>query len=342
MRFLIFAIAVLFPADTWWAVRQSGVDSNLRGVSVVVNESAEGDATIWATGSGGAVVRSSDSGKSWKRLAIPEGDSLDFRGVQAFDHDIAYVMASGEGAKSRIYKSTDGGKNWKLQYIGENKAFFLDAIACADDKHCLALSDPVDGKFLLIATEDGEAWRELSREHMPTALAKEGAFAASNSALAIDGREIFFGTGGPAARVFHSDDLGQSWTVRETPVASGNASSGIFSLVCDGKTILAIGGDYQNPAQSGKNAAFSRDGGKTWELAAIPPKGYRSGVASFRAGYVTVGPTGAEVSDDGSHWKHVDGTPLNAITFSGGGGKGWAAGPHGSMARFIDRTKYSL
>ena len=342
MRFLILAVTLLFPADTWWAVRESGVDSNLRGVSIVVDESLGGDATIWATGSNGAVVRSSDSGKSWKRLAIPEGDSLDIRGVQAFDSGIAYVMASGEGAKSRIYKTTDGGKSWKQQYAGENKAFFLDALVCADEKRCFALSDPVDGKFLLIATEDGQSWKKLPGDHMPAALAKEGAFAASNSALCLEGKDIFFGTGGPAARVFHSSDVGRTWAVEETPVASGNASSGIFSLVCDGKTIVAVGGDYQNPAQSGKNAAFSRDGGKTWELAAIPPTGYRSGVATFRAGYVAVGPTGTEVSADGSHWKHVDGTQLNAITFSGGGGKGWAAGPHGSVARFMDQTQYSL
>jgi photosystem II stability/assembly factor-like uncharacterized protein len=342
MRFLVVAIAVLFPADPWWAVRQSGVDSNLRGISVVVNKSAEGDASIWATGSNDALVRSSDSGKSWKRLAIPEGDSLDSRGVQAFDLEIAYVMASGEGAKSRIYKTTDGGRNWKQQYRGEDKAFFLDALVCADEKHCFALSDPVDGKFLLIATEDGETWKELPREHMPAALAKEGAFAASNSALCLDGKDVYFGTGGPAARMFHSSDLGRIWTVEETPIASGNASSGIFSLVCGGKTIVAVGGDYQNPAQSGKNAAYSGDGGKTWELAAIPPTGYRSGVASFRTGYVAVGPTGTEVSADGSHWRHVDSTPLNAIAFSDGGRKGWAAGPQGSVARFIDRTKYLL
>ena len=340
MRYLIFAIAVLFPADTWWAVRQSGVDSNLRGVSIVMDGSAEGDLTIWATGSNGAVVRSGDSGKSWKRLAIPEGDSLDFRGVQSFDREIAYVLGSGEGAKSRIYKTTDGGRTWKQQYRGENEAFFLDALACADRKHCFALSDPVDGKFLLITTADGETWKELPRDHMPAALEKEGAFAASNSGLCVDGKDLFFGTGGPAARVFASHDLGRTWTVAETPIASGNASSGIFSLLCDGKAILAIGGDYQNSAQSGNNAAFSRDGGKTWELAAISPKGYRSSVASFRAGYVAVGPTGAEVSTDGSHWEHVDSPPLNAITFSGGHGRGWAAGPHGSVAQFVDRMKY--
>ena len=58
--------------------------------------------------------------------------------------------------------------------------------------------------------------------------------------------DLFFGTGGPAARVFHSADLGTTWTVAETPIVSGNASSGIFSLRCSGDTIVAVGGDYAN------------------------------------------------------------------------------------------------
>jgi photosystem II stability/assembly factor-like uncharacterized protein len=338
-KFLLL-LAALIAAGPWWSVQESGVDSNLRGVCVVAESSAAKTETIWASGSQGAVVRSTDSGKTWKRLRIPEAESLDFRGVQAFSANAAYVMSSGEGPQSRIYKTTDGGKNWKLQYQGGQKAFFLDALICDDEKHCAALSDPVDGKFVVLANMDGERWTELPRESMPAALPKEGAFAASNSSLCLDGKNIYFGTGGPAARLFASHDLGRTWTVAETPIVSGNTSSGIFSISCDERTIVAIGGDYQDPARAYKNAAVSRDGGKTWELAAISPKGYRSSVASFRAGYVAVGPTGAEVSTDGSHWEHVDSTPLNAITFSGGHGRGWAAGPHGSVAQFVDQMKY--
>jgi len=55
-------------------------------------------------------------------------------------------------------------------------------------------------------------------------------FAASNTCLLLSGEEIFFGSGGPVARVFHSADKGRTWTVSETPIAHGNASSGIFSI----------------------------------------------------------------------------------------------------------------
>jgi photosystem II stability/assembly factor-like uncharacterized protein len=339
MRNSLVLLAALIFAGPWWAVQESGVDSNLRGVCVVAESSTAGTETIWASGSQGAVVRSTDSGKTWQRLHIPEAESLDFRGVQAFNASMAYVMSSGEGPQSRIYKTTDGGKNWKLQYQGGQKAFFLDALICGDEKHCAALSDPVDGKFVLLTNMDGEHWTESPRENMPAALPKEGAFAASNSALCLDGKGIYFGTGGPAARFFASHDLGRTWTVAETPIISGNASSGIFSIFCDETTIVAVGGDYQDPARAHKNATMSRDGGKSWELATQPPGGYRSAIGKYSGGYVAVGPTGAETSADGLRWNSIGRVNFNAYAFPVSGGASWAVGPHGSVARFVDQTK---
>lgn len=342
MRNLLFLLAVLFASGPWWEVQESGVDSNLRGVCVVSKSSAEEKVTIWASGSQGAVVRSTDSGKTWKRLRIPDAEALDFRGVQAFDAKTAYVMSSGEGAQSRIYKTTDGGERWNLQYQGKKKEFFLDALICDEERHCAALSDPVDGKFVVLSNTDGEHWTELPRESMPSALPKEGAFAASNSSLCLDGKDIYFGTGGPAARLFASHDFGKTWTVEETPIVSGNASSGIFSIFCDARTIIAVGGDYQDPARAYKNAGVSRDGGKTWELATQPPGGYRSAIGKYNGGYVAVGPTGAETSADGLHWNSIGKVNFNAYAFPFPGNEGWAVGPHGTVARFLDQTKYLI
>jgi photosystem II stability/assembly factor-like uncharacterized protein len=273
-------------------------------------------------------------------LRIPEAESLDFRGVQAFYTNTAYVMSSGEGAQSRIYKTTDGGKSWKLQYQGEQKGFFLDALICDDEKHCATLSDPVDGKFVVLTNMDGEHWTELPRENMPAALPREGAFAASNSSLCLDGQGIYFGTGGPTARLFASHDLGRTWTVAETPLISGNASSGIFSIFCDERTIVAVGGDYQDPARTYKNAAVSMDGGNTWKLATQPPGGYRSAVGRTNRGYVAVGPTGAETSVDGMHWNSIGRLNVNAYAHCLCSNGGWAVGPHGTVAKFLDQSKY--
>lgn len=299
-----------------------------------------GGTIIWAAGSKGAIVRSTDGGKTWEPARIPGAESLDFRGVQTFDGKTVYVMSSGEGEQSRIYKSTDSGTTWEMQYSDKRKSFFLDGLVCADGTHCFALSDPVDGKFLVLNTTDGAHWKELSREHMPAALPQEGAFAASNSSLLLYGKsEIYFGTGGPVARVFHSADLGQTWTVSETPILSGKPSQGTFSIVRAGETVVVVGGDYSEPTRREKTAAYSPDAGKSWRLAEELPSGFRSSVDTFDAGFVAVGPNGAETSRDGIHWAQIDSPNLNAVTFISG--KGWAVGPKGVAAEFVDHTEYS-
>src|ERR1700733_13698964 len=275
------------PANTseavTWSVQTTGIDTNLRGVSATSSVDATGaeHITVWASGSNGVILFSSDLGKNWKRLHVSGGDSLDFRSIVAFDAKRAYVMSSGEGDKSRIYETKDGGETWKLEFAGKKPSLFLDALVC--DSRCYALSDPVDGKFLLLSDHNNGTWSELPDDGMPAALPGEGAFAASGTSLALgaDGA-MYFGTGGAkAARVFHSLDHGKAWSVTDTPIAIGNASSGIFSVVSTTWAVVAVGGDYKDPSRPNRVAAYSLDQGKAWELAAHQPGGYRSGTAGL-------------------------------------------------------------
>ena len=331
IRWLIFLLTAGITLS--WAVQTSGVDTNLRGISVFTASAGGGNSVAWASGSKATLLRSPED-KDWQRVTIPDSEGLDFRGVQAVSATTSYVMSSGEGEESRIYKTTDSGTTWELQYQGKRKELFLDALVCADALHCYALSDPVDGKFVILRTEDGKHWNEMPREGMPAALEKEGAFAASNSCLMIYESDLYFATGGPAARVFHSRDLGKRWTVVETPVMSGKASAGIFSLARYGKTVVAVGGDYQEPKGGQKAAAVSFDEGKTWQAVTDGLEQYRSGVAVDSSGrFVAVGPTGSEVSQDGLHWEKIDSGNWNVVVASSG--TFWAGGAKGAVARSV-------
>ncbi len=348
IRTLLLWMLVAVPAGAqWWEVQTSGIDTNLRGVSAASVPDAKGAhvAVVWASGSNGVILRSLDAGKTWRRLHVADGDALDFRGIVAFNASTAYVMSSGEGEKSRLYKTTDGGETWKLQYTDKRKAFFLDAVYCISQKECAALGDPIDGRFVLLTTTDGERWNPLPSGNLPAALPGEGAFAASGTSLIYGGQEIAFGTGGArAARFFHSPDLGQTWTIVETPIASGTASSGIFSIAFgDDNRILVVGGDYKEPNRPYRVAAYSFDEGKTWKLAAQQPGGYRSALAHIDDGrWVAVGPNGEDFSNDyGAHWKHTDSLNLNAVTLLDIW-TGWAVGPNGTIARFVNHLQYEI
>jgi photosystem II stability/assembly factor-like uncharacterized protein len=343
-RWIAAAISLVIPTcavaqKLRWEVQAKGEDTNLRAVSVAREPDAKrsGTAVVWASGSNGVILKSMDEGKTWARLHVEGGDALDFRGIVAFSANVAYVMSSGEGEKSTIYKTTDGGQTWALQYTDKRTAFFLDSIACVSQKECVAVGDPMDRKFLLLKTADGEYWNPLATESMPPALGSEGAFAASNSCLVLSGdKEIFFGTGGPSARVFHSTDGGLTWNSARTLILQGNPSSGIFSIGADGNGhVVVVGGDYKETQNSDAAAAYSTDGGKSWQLSEKQPSGFRSGVAHVDGGlWIVVGPTGEEISTDhGAHWKHSDGLNLNAVTIQDAR-TGWAVGPKGTIARF--------
>jgi photosystem II stability/assembly factor-like uncharacterized protein len=343
MPMYVLLLSLLFQAHapSMWSVQTSGIRTNLRGVSAVMARDAQGHplAIVWACGSNGVILRSPDGGKTWQQLSVAGGEKLDFRGIQAIGAQTAYVISIGSGDDSRIYKTTDGGANWKMQFTDKRKEFFLDDIVCISETHCFVAGDPVDGKLYLASTEDGEHWKELPRDSMPPALPGEGAFAASSTTLAIYGqRDIYIGTGGPAARVFHSPDLGKTWTVANTPILSGQASFGIFSIMRSGNTLVVVGGDYQTLNRNDLVAAYSTDDGATWTLSAQQPGGFRSAVAALDGStLVAAGPSGEDVSyDKGVHWLNTDNLKMNALVVLDKN-HAWAVGERGTIARLTIR-----
>jgi photosystem II stability/assembly factor-like uncharacterized protein len=269
---------------------------------------------------------------------------LDLRAVAATSARVAHAMSIGDS--SRIFRTIDGGLTWSLRYTSTRKGSFFDAIRFWDERHGIAVSDPVDGRFLLITTHDGgESWHEVPIDRLPLALSNEGAFAASGSCLAVYGRsDVWFVTGGAArARIFHSSDRGRSWTVRDTPLRAGVAAAGAFSVAFrDATHGVVVGGDYQQPKLRGRNAALTSDGGVTWTVvdSATSPAGYRSAVA-FVPGFagqrlVAVGLSGADTSSDGGRtWAVMDTTAYNSVQFSGT--SGYAVGPKGRVAKYAVR-----
>ena len=84
-----------------------------------------------------------------------------------------------------------------LQHTNPDPKGFLDALAFWDADHGLALGDPVEGRFVILATDDGgKTWIRIPPGGMPAALPGEGAFAASGTCLVVQGdRNAWFGTG---------------------------------------------------------------------------------------------------------------------------------------------------
>ena len=319
---------------TPWRVQHTGPDVELRGVAV------RDETHAWASGAKGVVLRTRD-GEKWETLRVAGGEDLDFRDLEAPAGNAVVLMSAGPGDKSRIYVSADGGDRWTLAHTNPDEKGFYDAIAFFDEKVGLVVGDPVNGKFVVRKTEDGGAtWADVAGLDIPPAREGEGAFAASGTCLtALNGRsDAWFVTGGAGVgRVFHTKDRGKTWTVADSPVKAGNASSGLFSVAfVDAMSGFVVGGDYKQTTLAALNGARTEDGGKTWIPAPIGESGYYSSVRAIpltNGELIAVGPTGSAHSTDGGRkWTKLDDTPLNAAAFAGPTA-GWGVGPKGTVVR---------
>lgn len=315
-----------------WQQQASGAKERLRGLHAVNSR------VVWTSGNKGTFARTTDGGANWQAGIVPGAEALDFRDVHAISATTAYLLSIGAGEMSRIYKTMDGGANWTLQYKNSNEKAFFDAMAFWDERHGLAMSDPVDGRFLIITTADGgKSWQQV--ENIPAALPGESAFAASGTCLITQGtRNAFIATGGAAARVFRTTDRGRNWSVAETPIASGGDSAGIFSIAFKNEKVgIVVGGDYKKPDEARNNLARTTDGGHTWQaVSGTQLSGYRSCVAFLpgTTNVIAVGPNGSDYSrDNGLTWQPLATEGFHSVSFAGRAG--WASGDDGKIAKFV-------
>jgi len=320
--------------DFAWQLTPTGSSARLRGLSAV---SAN---VVWASGSAGTVLRTVDRGATWQQVAPPGTETLEFRDIEAFDADRAVLLSVGLGSDSRIYVTSDAGQNWTLAFLNDDPNAFYDCMTFFESRRGLALSDPPDGnKFRIISTSDGgRSWRVVNPAGMPPALPGEFAFAASGQCITSEhGHRAWFGTGGAAqARVFRSDNRGQTWRVSATPMNSG-PSAGIFAVAFRSQQHgLAVGGDFSLPTASPDNFASTRDGGSSWQLVSTAPPEYRSG-ATWVDGHtvIVVGPSGSDVSiDAGQTWRGFDDGTFDT-TDCASPKSCWASGAQGRAAYLV-------
>jgi photosystem II stability/assembly factor-like uncharacterized protein len=292
-RFAAF-LAVVSSAPCQWIIQESHSTASLRGIHNA------GSGIAWASGTQGTVLRTTDDGKTWQRCAVPPNAAeLDFRGVQAFDANIAFVMSSGKGDLSRIYKTTDGCRSWMLMFTNPDVEGFFDAIRVSPSGG-VVVGDPVDGRFaIFVLDKSGDRWRRSPENRIPAALAGEGLFAASNSSIVADGPHLRASvTGGRSGAALIS---GRART--KLPLVASDSGGGFSIAVRGSRDSMIVGGDYRQPDESRGTAVFVHGG--TVTVPSIPPHGYRSAVAwdAPSKTWIAVGPNGTDVSsDDGKTW----------------------------------------
>lgn len=238
---------------------------------LLISVSPVNDRMVWAAGTGGTYVVTTDGGSTWKAAVVPGAESLQFRDVYGVSDKVAYLMSIGNNTTDfRIYKTIDGGKNWTIEFTNQTVNAFYDCFDFWTPRRGIAHSDSVNGVFPELRTTNGKTWNSIAA-NMPPALVGEASFAASGTCVTTQGeRNAWVATGGSAtARILATRDGGNTWNAYDTPLVSSPSAGAISVAFRDPYHGVVGGGDLATNTSA--DMATTNDGGRTWTLTNTPP-----------------------------------------------------------------------
>ena len=311
------------PCDYTWSTQTSGTTALIHSVKTVSNLIG------WAGGVGAVVRKTTNGGVTWENgNPNPGVITGDIYNIYAWSANDA-ICTTSPGA-TFIYKTSNGGTTWTQVYTLAGG--FINGLQMISATEGYGEGDPVGGKWTIVKTTDGgNTWNRMATE--PTQVGSEAGW---NNSFYITGSNIWFGTS--ATKVYHSTDLGVTWT---SGVTTGSAS-----------TFAVHFNDANNGLTGGTAMLKTVDGGTTWTATTIPgASGSLDGISGIGTDYWAIR-TGTDVyrtTNQGGTWTTaytVTGAAFNDIDIiSGTGGcpTGWAVGT-GTIVRLgttVGITSYS-
>ena len=266
MKLLIIAAcaALASTARAQWAPQASGTNAEFRGLAAV------SQTVVWASGTHGRFVRTTDGGATWVLDSVPGAGSLDLRAIVARDAMHAWAVSAGpaEQGQANIFRTQDGVR-WTRVFETSQPGVFLDALAFWDDRHGIALSDPVEGRLFILVTDDGgTTWTPINRglksQYIPDPDAEVG-HCVHRIAMHPSRPDTLFMQ--KHWDVMRTDDAGAQWTE-----VSGNLPTD-FGFPIDVHAhepetiyVVPITSDSHHFPPEGKLRVYrSRTGGHEWE-----------------------------------------------------------------------------
>jgi len=266
----VVCLATAFAQDL--KVRSPKLTPQTSGTTqLLIAVSPVNENVVWAAGTGGTFVKTTDGGNTWTSGVVPGAENLQFRDVQGISDQEAYLLSIGNNTTSfRIYKTEDGGATWTTEFTNLLASAFYDCFAFWSPDRALAHSDSVNGVFPEMRTNDGTTWYSIAG-NMPPALSGEASFSSSGTCITTQGQNNAWVTTGGAsvARILTTTDGGFTWNAYNTPLVSNAAAGGFSVAFRDAMNGVVGGGDLSNNGSA--DMASSNDGGATWTLTTPPP-----------------------------------------------------------------------
>ena len=288
-------------ATTWGPIN---VDASTEGSRVPMTEH-QGTLYIVSTNT---VFASTDNGETWNTFCSrPEGNAIGFvitDVAQRVGSQVDLTMYLALRNKG-VFRATDAGEQWTLLGNGlkgnrtiSTMATIGDTVFAGTDKGLYRLDDSAVWERLLVGVPGSIYSLAVSEDNLYVGTGPDFITLQQIGSKLARGTQTIYDNNLRLSRVFHSADLGASWT-EITPTDGTHSISAPFgiSLLVAGRTILA-----QTFTQF-----RSRNGGQTWtdlgfEIDSLKQNAFPSVAVNENTFYKT-GPSGIyRTTDAGESW----------------------------------------
>jgi len=270
---------------------------------------------------GDGIYRSTDGGKKWKNMGLPDSEHISKIIVHPSNSDVVMVAVQGplwsKGGERGYYKTTDGGETWNRTLGNDEWTGVTDiaidprnpdfVYAATWDRHrtIAAYMGGGPGTGLHRSTDGGETWEQL-KEGLPSSnMGKIGlAISPQNpdvlyAAIELNQRE---------GAVYKSTDRGSTWA-KQSETVSGATGPHYYQEL------------YACPHNEGRlylmdvRVQISEDGGKTFRRMKEKHKHSDNHAMAFKAddpNYLLFGTDGGiyESFDLGENWRFIQNMPI--------------------------------
>jgi hypothetical protein len=231
----------------------------------------------------------------------------ELRDIQIIGDEIVAIQSGTTGLAVHLKNNT-----LEIEKLQIWDSVFLDGID-GTNNIAFMMGDPIQNVFSLYKYEKNK-WEKCIGNI--AALEGEAGFSASGTNVQVLNDSTFiFVSGGSQSRYFKSSNKGKTWSSKLLPFEQGEGIGAFSVCFKDDLTGVVVGGNYTQPNNKMKNAFYTKDGGKTWEIATISPNGYRSAVHFKQGVFYTCGTNGLDYSlDYGKTWFSISKNCFFAMT----------------------------
>jgi photosystem II stability/assembly factor-like uncharacterized protein len=226
-----------------WQQQVINADSHLLGVWSTDAQH------VWAVGTEGAIVRTSDGGATW--IEQPSGTTGSLHAIQFTDAQRGFIV----GDAGTVLATTDGGATWSPRPAPTTETLFDLSFVSATTGWVVGA-----GRGVFRTDDGGATWTP-----QPVGAGSGGAVTAVDF---LDGSQGFVAmtiplpSSGEPNAIHHTGDGGASYSPVFSSTPAASMIQGIEAV--SPTTIWAVGWDSRL-SEVGERMVVSRDGGATWQ-----------------------------------------------------------------------------